>query len=260
MPHEVFISYSEEDKRTADAVCHALERHGVRCWIAPRDIKYGASWGAAIVDALDVSKVMVLIFSSNANVSPHVNREVQHAFDKGITVIPFRVENVAPTKALEYYISAVQWLDAVTPPIEQHIEKLTETVRQIVPSKEDASRPPAEVKTPPPAFAPTRGPIPNATPLAPMPAQSQPQTASTRAFTALAFGLVSVVIPCVGLVGGPAAIILGRNELKTIDAGQSSLERRGYANVAVILGWAGTVIGILTLLYFLYLSLMAIVQ
>jgi hypothetical protein len=259
MPHEVFISYSEEDKITAHAVCRALEGKGIRCWIAPRDIKYGANWGAAIVEALDVSKVMVLIFSSNANVSPHVNREVQHAFDKNITVIPFRVENVAPTKALQYYISAVQWLDALNPPIEQHIEKLTETVRQIIPPQE-APKSQGGVKTPPPTSIPTPSPILNATSGTPppRPIQAPSRTDSTRAMTALILGIVSMIIPCIGLACGPFAIILGRKELKAIEAGQSSVELRGYANVGMILGVIGLIVGILSLLYFLYLIMMGI--
>ena len=38
MAYDVFVSYSHQDKLTADAVCATLEAQGVRCWIAPRDI------------------------------------------------------------------------------------------------------------------------------------------------------------------------------------------------------------------------------
>jgi hypothetical protein len=41
MPHDVFVSYSSDDKPTADAVCATLENKGIRCWIAPRDILPG---------------------------------------------------------------------------------------------------------------------------------------------------------------------------------------------------------------------------
>ena len=44
MTHDVFISYSQKDKATADAVCRALEHNSVRVWIAPRDIPPGAKW------------------------------------------------------------------------------------------------------------------------------------------------------------------------------------------------------------------------
>ena len=52
MPHDVFISYSSKDKNVADAVCAVLERNGIRCWVAPRDVIPGIVWGTAIVGAI----------------------------------------------------------------------------------------------------------------------------------------------------------------------------------------------------------------
>src|SRR5271163_455626 len=77
--HDVFVSYSHHDKPQADAVCATLEAKGIRCWIAPRDVIPGQEWGAAIVDAIQSSRVMVLVFSSHANASPQIRREVQLA-------------------------------------------------------------------------------------------------------------------------------------------------------------------------------------
>ena len=67
MPRDVFVSYSTRDKAAADAVCASLEINGLRCWIAPRDIVPGMDWGEAIIDAMNTSRVMVLVFSSHAN-------------------------------------------------------------------------------------------------------------------------------------------------------------------------------------------------
>ena len=39
--HDVFLSYSSQDKTWADAACAVLERQRIRCWIAPRDITPG---------------------------------------------------------------------------------------------------------------------------------------------------------------------------------------------------------------------------
>ena len=39
----VFISYASQDKAVAEAVCQALEKAGVACWIAPRDVVPGES-------------------------------------------------------------------------------------------------------------------------------------------------------------------------------------------------------------------------
>ena len=44
---------------------------------------------------------MILIFSRNANLSPQIKREVERAVDKEVYMIPFRVEDIEPTKALE---------------------------------------------------------------------------------------------------------------------------------------------------------------
>lgn len=80
---DVFISYSSVEKGTADEVCSHLESQGIRCWIAPRDVSPGDEYGEAIVDAITACRLMVLIFSSHANESPQVRREVERALSKG---------------------------------------------------------------------------------------------------------------------------------------------------------------------------------
>jgi len=132
MAHDIFISYASPDKPTADAACAFLERHGVRCWVAPRDILSGVDWSEAIVEAIESCRIFVLIFSSCANGSPQIKREVERAVNKGKMIVPFRIENVVPTKALEYFISTPHWLDALTPPLEAHMSHLGETIRLLL--------------------------------------------------------------------------------------------------------------------------------
>jgi hypothetical protein len=131
MSHDAFISYSTHDKATADAACAALEASGIRCWIAPRDIMPGAEWGEAIIDAINHCRVLILIFSANANESPQIRREVERAVSKGVPVIPLRIQDIAPTRSLEYFIGTVHWLDALTPPLETHLRRLVETVKTL---------------------------------------------------------------------------------------------------------------------------------
>jgi hypothetical protein len=132
MPYDAFISYSTLDKATADATCAALEASGIRCWIAPRDIVPGVEWGEAIVLAINHCRVLILIFSANANESPQIRREVERAASKGIPVIPFRIQDIRPTHSLEYFIGTVHWLDALTPPLEDHLRRLAETVKTLL--------------------------------------------------------------------------------------------------------------------------------
>jgi biotin transporter BioY len=132
MPHDVFVSYSSDDKPTADAVCATLENNGIRCWIAPRDILPGMDWGGAIVDAINASRLMVLVYSAKANDSPQIKREVERAVNRGLSIIPFRIEDVPMSTTLEYFMSMPHWLDALTPPLQDHLDRLATTTRLIL--------------------------------------------------------------------------------------------------------------------------------
>ena len=140
MAFDVFVSYSSKDKIVADAVCARLESSGVRCWIAPRDIVAGRSYGEAIIEAIHVAKVMVLVFSSSANSSDHIPKEVERAVSNGLTILPFRIEDVPPGKSLDYFIGSVHWLDAITPPMEKHLDNLAATVHKLLPTKLEEER------------------------------------------------------------------------------------------------------------------------
>lgn len=135
MAHDVFISYSSKDKVIADAVCARLEGRSIRCWIAPRDVQPGQPYGEEIIDAIHSSKAMVLVFSSHANASPHIPKEIERAVSHGVSIIPLRVEAVTPGKSLDYFISSVHWLDAITPPLESHLESLANTILTLLPEE-----------------------------------------------------------------------------------------------------------------------------
>jgi hypothetical protein len=147
MKFDAFISYSSRDKTAADAACAMLEAAGVRCWIAPRDVRPGLEYGTAIIEAIDQSLVMILNFSSSANESRQIHREIERAVSKGVPVVPVRIEEVLPTKSMEYFLGGIHWLDALTPPLESHLRQLAETVRAIL-QVDAASRPaPADLAT-----------------------------------------------------------------------------------------------------------------
>lgn len=135
---DVFISYSSKDRTVANMVCALLEERGHRCWIAPRDIIPGTEWGEAIITALKEARVFVLVFSQHANTSPQILREVERAVHLGLPIIPFRIEDVVPERSLEYFMSVPHWLDALSPPVEDHIARLGDVVSQLVSGVADA--------------------------------------------------------------------------------------------------------------------------
>ena len=135
--HDVFISYSTHDKPISDAVCAALEGHGIRCWVAPRDITPGQDWSDAIIDAISDCRVCLLILSTSSNQSDQVKREVQNAVSEAKPILPFRIEDVALSKHMRYFIGTPHWLDAMTPPLERHLHKMVETVAGLISTLDD---------------------------------------------------------------------------------------------------------------------------
>jgi TIR domain len=121
---EVFVSYSQSDRDAALELVSCVESHGIECWVAPRDIAPAADWAEEIINAITAARVMVLVFSASANASPQVRREVERAVYKGVTVLPVRIEDVLPSKSLEYFLSTQHWLDAFPAPRAPHYARL----------------------------------------------------------------------------------------------------------------------------------------
>ncbi|WP_321421377.1 toll/interleukin-1 receptor domain-containing protein [uncultured Methanobacterium sp.] len=128
----VFISHSSEDKIVANAVLAKLEQEKIRCWISYRDILPSLGYGKSIIDAINKSSLMVLIFSKNSHNSDQVLREVERAVSKGVPILPLRIEDILPEGDMEYFLSAVNWLDAFEPPLDKHIQILTEKIKVLL--------------------------------------------------------------------------------------------------------------------------------
>src|SRR3990172_7029074 len=143
MAHDVVISYATQDKKIADAVCAGLESRGVRCWIAPRDVLPGEEYAKSIVVAIENCRTVVVVFSSFSNESKHVLREVEIAVKNDKIIIPFKIEDVmqyflSRPNSL-YSINPSSRLDAITPILESHIEKLGTIINTLLKQGNGAS-------------------------------------------------------------------------------------------------------------------------
>ncbi len=108
---QVFVSHSSKDQKVARTICTALEHRGVKCWIADRDVRPGENFQEAIVRAIRAAKVMVLVFTTNANNSDEIKKELALASQNRLTIIPVRVEDVIPNEAFAYEFATRQWID-----------------------------------------------------------------------------------------------------------------------------------------------------
>ncbi|MBS0374386.1 MAG: toll/interleukin-1 receptor domain-containing protein [Proteobacteria bacterium] len=132
MGRDVFISYSQADRGCADEIVARVEARGLAAWIAPRDVAPSADWAAEIVDAIAAARVMVLVLSASSNDSPQVRREVERAVSRQVRILPFRIDDVLPSKSLEYFLSAQHWLDAFPPPREPHYARLCDALEAVL--------------------------------------------------------------------------------------------------------------------------------
>ena len=214
MAHDVFLSHSAQNREVADAVCAALEKAAIRCWVAPRDVRPGRSFPGEITRAIQQSKVMLLIFSSHSNNSEQVLREVQLATDSRLPIIRFRIEDVALTDDLKYFLSTPHWLDALTPPLSKHITRLELAIKELLGQSVEVTGknvvngdvPPAA----PPVVAPAAPSVPSAVapamppplPIA-SPAKKERETVAPKSFNPwplLAIGAVVIFAAIIGVI------------------------------------------------------------
>ena len=108
----IFISYASVQQAVAEKVCAFLEAGGKTCWIAPRDIPAGSNYGEEIIKGIEGCDAFILVFDGAANESQHVLREVERAVSKKLPVFVYRLDDTVPSKAMEYFLLSIQWLDA----------------------------------------------------------------------------------------------------------------------------------------------------
>ena len=157
MSYDVFISHDARDQAAAEAACAAIERGGHLCWLAPRDEGISAEPTAARFAGISRSKVFLLILSSASAASKQAEREAGRARQAGLGIVPLRIEAVEPGDGLHYQIADAALLDAVQPPLEDHLDALADRIDRMLEGGEGAPLRPLTM--PPQPLARPRGPV-----------------------------------------------------------------------------------------------------
>ena len=131
---DAFVSYASHDAPVANSIVETLEKAGLRCWIAPRDVTPGSHYADHIMSAISRAKILVLVLSDSALASKHVGKEVERASSKGRPIIALRTDAAALTPAFEYFLSESQWIDVGVGGVAAVAAKLVEAVRSHVES------------------------------------------------------------------------------------------------------------------------------
>lgn len=137
MAHEVFISYKSENAEYADALHERFEQEGIKCWLDTNNIRTAKNFAQEIIDGLNEAKVIVLIYSKEADKSKYVYREIETAFEANKHIVPLKIDETFP-EDLEFFLRGTQWLDASPEnlkkknrTLEDCYDEVVETVKEI---------------------------------------------------------------------------------------------------------------------------------
>jgi hypothetical protein len=125
--YEIFISYSPQDEATAASVYQALKGQGFSCCTTARNIQAAAN-SITIVG----SRLIVVVLSSSTNSSRQVSEEVALAFNRRVPILFYCIEEIDPCDVIGDFLSGFPRVDAFTPPMERHLEHLTDLVTKLL--------------------------------------------------------------------------------------------------------------------------------
>ena len=126
--HFVFISYARKNIEKVKEILNVLEANGIGTYIDFRDIPPGSVFAEEIVNAIEDSLCCVLMYTLESNKSGFVLNEMNSAVNHNKSIIPLRLDNTVPSKALEFYIGKTNWIDYTG---DSSLEKLIKTIKNI---------------------------------------------------------------------------------------------------------------------------------
>lgn len=122
--YDAFISYSSEDKHLVEPIA-GLVGAGRRVFLDRTNIPPGTKWKEYLVEALQNSKMVVLLWCCHSAESEWVSKEIEIADKAGIPIVPFLLCSTPRTETVARY----QWIDGrdvikhacATPSHEDHV-------------------------------------------------------------------------------------------------------------------------------------------
>lgn len=196
MQYDVFISYRRSDQTVARSLVQELEQRGVRVWWDQK-IEGGQDWRDAIVEGLQSSTCLVILFSEECNGSKQLKKELAIADTLNKLVVPVLIEDTQPRGHYLYELAALNWIQVFPNPASRAADLADRLVRELgleppapadVPAPAEipvmaAPEPSSEIAAPEPAPAivPDMAPAPDISPAAPPPAAAPADTPMSRA-------------------------------------------------------------------------------
>jgi hypothetical protein len=125
---EIFLSYSRRDSDRVVSLVEKLRLAGFKVWIDQSGIDGATIWAKEITDAIQQTKVFILVASANSLASDHVNREASLAMSEKKPILPIYLEPVDMPPAIRYYLAGIQQINLYNGNTD---EKLAQVIRSL---------------------------------------------------------------------------------------------------------------------------------
>ena len=123
-----FICHSSKDAAIAQRIVEKLESNGISCWIAPRNIPPGLTYSASIINGIKNAAFFIFIFTKSSNESDAVINEIENASALKIRIIPLKMDDLAYSDSLEYYLRSKQAINAFNRSLDTAVAELVQHI------------------------------------------------------------------------------------------------------------------------------------
>ncbi len=130
MNKKVFISFNEENIKVANGMAEYFGQS--MCWLPHNDLQQIddnlRSEEEQKLEAIRNAEYLVLILSKYSQFSKSNLDEVQYAYNNGINVVTFRIEDVNPSKDMEPFLNKELWFDTFKGHMYEHMKRLEDII------------------------------------------------------------------------------------------------------------------------------------
>jgi formylglycine-generating enzyme required for sulfatase activity len=129
VPRDAFVSHASVDAGLALAICEGLEKRGLTCWIAPRDVRSEGTYGTEIIRGLRECTTFLIVLTAASSESQQVEREAERASHYQKRIIPLSVGGGEPGERLEFYTAGRQRVACSTTIDDTFLDRLAAVIR-----------------------------------------------------------------------------------------------------------------------------------
>ena len=106
--HDIFISYSRQDKETVDMICKCLDDNNISYFRDIFDISISSTFTQTLADAILSCRLVLFIASKNSFASNYTSKEVTFAYQNHIAIMPLLIDNTPMPTNYSFMFSDVQ--------------------------------------------------------------------------------------------------------------------------------------------------------